>query len=422
MKGKMKAINILSGCILLSILLFAACSDSKKPETKAAAKSDVKYTCPMHPQILEDHPGLCPICGMTLVKKSGQASEASGIGLNTVLQPVNSAVISNIAAITPKQKEMPATISANGYLDFDVRTFNNIASRFSGRIEKLYIKYAFQEIHRGQRIFDIYSPDMLTAQQDLIFLVKNSAGETSLINAAKQKLFLLGMSDAQVSQVIKTGQAFYRLPVYSPYEGHVHDMPHSQMAGSSNDQPASGLANNLPLSIKEGMYVEKGQNLFNVVNPHMLWAIIKIEPKDIGALKLNQPVIITLPDLPEKTITGKVDFIEPALENGDKTTSIRIYLENMDHGLKVNSLVNAEIKTGETEGLWIPKTALVDLGRRQVVWLKRGAVFRAQQVSTGAVNGNDILITKGLAATDSLASNAQYLMDSESFIKIQGHD
>jgi Cu(I)/Ag(I) efflux system membrane fusion protein len=191
------------------------------------AKNTIKYTCPMHPQILEDHPGSCPICGMTLVKKSGQASEGADISLNTVLQPVNSSVISGVSAIAPEQKEIPTTISANGYLDFDTRTFNNIASRFSGRIEKLYIKYAFQEIYQGQRIFEIYSPDIVTAQQDLIYLTKNSAQETGLINAAKQKLLLKGMTYEQVNQVIKTGKPFYSLPVYSPYEGHVHNMPHS---------------------------------------------------------------------------------------------------------------------------------------------------------------------------------------------------
>lgn len=418
----MKNIKIITISLLLGVVLFAACSDQKKEPAKVQAKSDVKYTCPMHPQIMEDHPGSCPICGMTLVKKSGQASEGSGISLNTVLQPVNSSVISNINAVTPEQKEIPATISAQGYLDFDTRTFNNIASRFSGRVEKLYIKYAFQELHKGQRIFDIYSPDMVTAQQDLVFLIKNSAQETGLIDAAKQKLLLLGMTYEQVNQVVKTGKPFYSLPVYSPYEGHVHDMPHSQMAGAANAEVPSDFTNNLPLSIKEGMYVEKGQNLFNVVNPHMLWAVIKIDQSSIAALKSNQPVTVTLPDLPGKAINGKVNFIEPTLQDGDKTTSIRVYLGNMDHALKANSLVKATIQTGSTNGLWIPRSALVDLGQTKMVWLKSGAAYQAHQVFTGIVNNDEIQITKGLSLTDSLAFNAQYLTDSESFIKTQSHE
>lgn len=411
--------------LLLITMLISACSDKKKKSAiiaTAQVKSGIKYTCPMHPQIMEDHPGNCPICGMTLVKKSGQASEQAGISLNTVLQPVNSSVIADITAISPEEKLIPTQIAAQGYLDFDTRTFNNIAARFSGRIEKLYIKYAFQEIHTGQRILDIYSPDMVTAQQDLIYLTKNSAQETGLISAARQKLLLLGMTTAQVNQAVKSGKPFYSLPVYSPYEGHVHDMPHSQMAGASNAEASPNFVNNLPLSIKEGMYVEKGQNIFNVVNPHQLWAIIKIDRSDIAALKLNQAVTITLPDMPGKTIRGKVNFIESTLQDGDKTTSIRVYIDNMDHALKVNSLVTANIQTGEIKGLWIPRSALLDLGRTHVVWLKKGALFQAHQVNTGIINGNEAQIVKGLSVSDSLASDAQYLTDSESFIKTSGNE
>ncbi len=419
MKGRMKAIRM---SLLIFVAAFSACSHRQPVAVAVQARSEVQYTCPMHPQVLEDRPGSCPICGMTLVKKSGQASEGVAISLNTVLEPVNSSVVSRVKAITPEQKEVQTSISADGYLDFDTRTFNNIASRFSGRIEKLYIKYAFQEIHRGQRIFDMYSPEMVTAQQDLLYVSKNSARETALINAAKQKLLLLGMTTAQIEQVNKTGKAFYHLPVYSPYEGHVHDVAHSQMQGAVTTAMPSGFVNNLPLTIKEGMYVEKGQTLFNVVDPHKLWAIIKISPADVAALKLNQPVKISLPDLPGKTLIGKVNFIEPVLQQGDKSTSVRVYLDNMAHELKVNSLVKSEIETGQTKGLWVPRSALVDLGRTRIVWLKKGAAYHAHQVSTGLVNGPEIQITRGLAVADSLASNAQYLTDSESFIKTQGHE
>lgn len=421
MKGNMRSFKIL--ILSLAVMLVVSACENKKPAPVAAtANSDVKYTCPMHPQIMEDHPGSCPICGMNLVKKSGQASEGSGISLHTVLQPVNSNVISSVGYIMPVQRAVATEISGDGYLDFDTRTFNNIASRFSGRIEKLYIKYAFQEIHAGQRIFDIYSADLVTAQQDLLFVSKNSAQEPALIQAAKQKLLLLGMTSAQLEQVIRTGKAFYSLPVYSPYDGHVHDMPHSQMAGSAEDRTAADFNSNLPLSIKEGMYVEKGQTLFNVVNPHRLWAIIKIDHSQVPGLKLNQKVQLSLPDMSGKTISGKVNFIEPSLQDGDKATSIRVYLDNMDHELKVNSLVKATIQTGETNGLWVPRSAVLDLGQTQMVWLKQGSLYKAQQVYTGIKNDKEIQVTKGLSLTDSLASNAQYLSDSESFIKTQGHD
>src|SRR5437868_8830640 len=124
MKGNMKAIKII---LVAVIALHSACSNPKPAPDIVQTKSEVKYTCPMHPQILEDHSGSCPICGMTLVKKSGQASEGAGISLNTVLEPVNGSVVSSVKAIVPQQKDVATTISADGYLDFDTRTFNNIA-------------------------------------------------------------------------------------------------------------------------------------------------------------------------------------------------------------------------------------------------------------------------------------------------------
>lgn len=415
----MKTIRILLTALLFSTVLFSACSDQHQKQTQVKAQTGTIYTCPMHPQISEDHPGSCPICGMTLVKKTGQATESSGISLNTVLQPVNSAVISTITAVVPLQKEISTKIDADGYLDFDTRTFNNIAARFSGRIEKLYLKYAFQEIHLGQRIFDIYSPDMVTAQQDLIYVNTHSPQETALINSARQKLSLLGMTDAQINLVIKTKKPFYSLPVYSPYSGHIHDAPHSQMAGPAEAKPSTDYANNLPLSIKEGMYVTKGQVLFNVVNPHHLWAVVKIDQSAIAGLKLGQPVKLTIPDLPGKSIYSKVNFIEPFLKEGEKTAGIRVYLDNMDHRLMVNSVIKTQITTGTVKGLWIPRSALLNLGRKRVVWLKQGPSYRVHQVNAGALTDTEVQITRGLSVTDSLASNAQYLTDSESFVKIQ---
>jgi len=414
--------KFLNVAFVMALLLFSACSNPTHAPKIAGVKDSTKYTCPMHHQILEDHPGTCPICGMTLVKVSGQASEKAGISLNTVLQPVNSSVISNVVAIAPEEKEVPTQISGQGYLDYDSRTFNNITAHFPGRIEKLYIKYAFQEIHRGERIFDIYSPDIVSAQQDLIYVNKNSPQETGLIITARQKLLLLGMTNEQVNRVIETGKPFYSLPVYSPYDGHVHDAAHSQMSGAGDIKPEQNFTGNLPLAVKEGMYVEKGQALFNVVDPHRLWAIIKIDRSSVASLRLNQPVEIGFPDIPDKKISGKVNLIEPMLRDGDKTATIRVYLNNMDHSLMVNSVITATIQTGVSRGLWIPRSALLDLGQTKIVWLKKGALYHAHQVSAGVIDGNEVEVKSDLSATDSIASNAQYLTDSESFIKTKGDE
>jgi len=415
MKRKLKNISV-----VLLLLLPAACMNHPKPNNAQGTVKKVQYTCPMHPQVLEDHPGTCPICGMTLIKKTGQASEGTNIDLHTVLMPVNSSVVSSVPAVSPALKTESDTLKADGYLDFDTRTFNNIAARFSGRIEKLYIKYAFEDIHSGERIMDIYSPDMVTAQLDLIYLVKNSPAETGLIHAARQRLLLLGMTTAKVAEIEKTRRAYYTLPLYSPYDGHVHDVAHSQMSTSAESMPTD-YAQNLPLAIKEGMYIEKGQTLLNIVDPHRLWAILKIRQSAAGLVKLGQAVSINISDQ-DMAVNGKVNFIVPALQAGDKATSVRVYLDNMSHKMKVGSLVHASIATGSRTGLWLPRTAVIGLGHTEIAWLKKGNAYQAQQVQTGTQKADEIQITGGLTAADSVAVNGQYLADSEDFIKINSHE
>jgi Cu(I)/Ag(I) efflux system membrane fusion protein len=119
---------------------------------------------------------------------------------------------------------------------------------------------------------------------------------------------------------------------------------------------------------------------------------------------------------------GKVDFIEPIFQADDRSTSIRVYLNNHEHGMKVGSLVRGEVIAGSKHGQWLPRTAVVSLGRTRLVWLKKGAAFRVRAVKTGIQTAEQIQIISGLNKQDSVAVNAQYLSDSDSFIKVQGHE
>jgi Cu(I)/Ag(I) efflux system membrane fusion protein len=419
---KKKLTDFLLPTLILAMLLLSSCGD-KSANTAAAKQVDtVAYTCSMHPQVIEYQPGNCPICNMRLIKKAGQNGAKIAIGLNDVLKPVSSNVISSVSVITSVEKEITGSISATGYIDFDATAFNNISARFSGRIERLYVKSALQEIEKGQLLMEVYSADMVSAQQDLIYLNKNSANETELINSAKQKLLLLGISEPQIERIIKSGKALYKLPIYSPYSGHIHDVQHTQMDGAKNDNQNRGYETELPLLIKEGMYIEKGKTLFNVTNPHKLWAILKVDKNSATSVHLNQPVKITLQDNPEKIILGKVNFIEPVYRPDDKNLTVRVYLNHADHSIKVNSTINASISSGKIRGLWLPKQAVINLGKHSLVYLKNGTIFQTHEVFTGISSGNEIQIKRGITKSDSLAANAQYLTDSESFIKINSHE
>src|ERR1035437_3085071 len=173
---------------LLSIALIFSCGQNKKQEAVNNTPKTVYY-CPMHPDVQQDHPGKCPhkeCNGMDLVSKTLDSLSEN------VLKPVNASVLSSVQTVKPVFKKMTLGLDATGYIDYDSRTNNNITSLYSGRIEKLYVKYLYQPIHKGERVFDIYSPELVTAQENLIYLLNNDPLETGLITAAKQKLQILG--------------------------------------------------------------------------------------------------------------------------------------------------------------------------------------------------------------------------------------
>ncbi|MBA3649064.1 MAG: efflux RND transporter periplasmic adaptor subunit [Chitinophagales bacterium] len=364
--------------------------------------------------------GLAVLVFASCKKPSSSASGNSNpVDISSVTAPTDQSVVASVSTTKPMVKTFSDTITAQGYIDYDTRTFNTITTLYGGRIDKLNVKYAYQEIHKGELLFQIYSPDIVNAEDNLIFILVNDADNATLINAAKQKLRTLGLNEKQIEKVVATKKADNALPVYSQYDGHIHEMNSSMMS------TADGINKNLSdalLSLKEGMYVEKGQALFNVVNAHHVWAILKIYQNDIRKIQLHQSMEISMQDEPGMSWNAHVDFIEPAFSDGSKTLNVRVYTENMMHTFKVGSRVVAKIKTDSITGLWIPKSATVDLGNNWVVFLKNKTVFQSRKIQTGASAGDFIQIINGITSDDEIASKAQFLIDSESFIKTSNRE
>jgi Cu(I)/Ag(I) efflux system membrane fusion protein len=387
-------------------------SDNKKVSTKEGTEEI--YTCPMHPQIIKHEPGNCPICGMPLVKKENASREISEVNLSTLLQSTNNTVVSSIPVTTMQFANQQLQLEALGSVEYDTRFMKTISSRVSGRIERIYVKYRFQPIHAGDKVMDIYSPELLTGQQNLLFLVKNDPTNSSLINAAKQRLLLLGMDNNQIQKIISTGKALLSVTIYSNYSGHVHE------AGNMNSsQPIIPMNVTDELSIKQGMYVEKGQPVFQVNNMDKVWVNLNFFPGENSLIKVGLPVTFIPETAPDKKIISKIGFIEPFYKDGSKTVSARVYLNNSKLMIPVGSQVKATLNINTTHNNWLPKESILSLGFNKIVFLKKGGVFRAQPVNTGISANNLIQITDGLGTQDSVAVNAQFLIDSEGFIKVK---
>jgi membrane fusion protein, copper/silver efflux system len=405
--------------VLVVITFITACNskENKKATTSSATKD--LYTCSMHPQVLQDHPGNCPICGMKLIKKNTDPVALNNINLETLFKPTNEFVVASLPVTTPQESSMYIPVKVYGTIEADTRAMGTVSARVSGRIEKLYLRYRFQKIEAGQKVAEIYSPELLTAQENLLFLIKNDAQNISFINAAKQKLLLLGMSATELNKVISTGEPLYSVSVYSNYSGHVHDagMENSVSSTNLNENETNNAAPvTQDLALKEGMYVDKGQTLFMIMNHYKAWAALQIFPNQQSIVKKGVRVQIIPETDTTAVINGTIGFIEPFFRGNRKTLTARVYFDNMDM-LTIGSQVTANIYTGTKQGLWLPQTAVLSLGRNEVAFLKSDGGFMAHKVTTGIRSEGKVQILSGLNTTDSVATNAQFLIDSESFIQ-----
>ena len=413
-------IRLLFISILLLVIAVISCNNDKDTHAqhKAETVQDI-YTCPMHPEIIRDKSGKCPICGMDLVKKETGGQKSGDIELESLLKPTNEFVVSSIPVTTIQKKEEQIEIEALGNIAYDTRQVGSISSRVAGRIEKFYVRFRYQKISKGQHILDIYSPELMTAQQNLLFLLKNDPTNTTFIQAAKEKLLLLGMSNQQLQQVIQSGQPSFTIAVYSNYSGHIHEAANG---GSMNTEPGTMKDISLiteELSLKEGMYLQKGQSIFTVYNPDRAWAILNIYGESQGLVKTGNTIRITPETAPDKDFRATIDFIEPFYRKESKTLTARVYFNNNVLKIPIGSQVRATIFGNTKEAYWLPKDAVVSLGLDKVVFQKTDGGFKALKINTGITHKNHIQILGGINETDSVALNGQYLMDSESFIKVK---
>ena len=409
--------NIISLILLLASI---SCNDNKDLHDghKEAATTEL-YTCPMHPEIIRERPGKCPICRMDLVKKEADSKRIVGVELESLLKPTNEFVVSSIPVTTIQKREEQIEIEALGNIAYDTRQVGSISARVSGRIEKLYVKYRYQKISKGQHILDIYSPELVTAQQNLLFLLKNDAGNTPLIEAAKEKLLLLGLDNQQLQRIIQSGQPSLTMAVYSSYSGHIHES-----AKGSIMNPDAGLMKDVSLiteelSLKEGMYVQKGQSVFTVFNPDRAWAILNIYAENQALVRIGNAVRVVPESAPTKDFRAMIDLIEPFYRKESKTLTARVYFDNSNLNIPIGSRVRATIFGNTRDAYWLPKEAVLSSGIEKVVFQKSNGGFKAHRIYTGITHKDHIQVLSGMKETDSVAMNAQYLMDSESFIKIK---
>jgi membrane fusion protein, copper/silver efflux system len=429
-------IDIIISSVIL--LLFMSCGkdpgeqknsheDHVAPSSKENTGKEVIYWCPMDTQIVQKGPGVCPICHMDLEPKPMTHNSDSMSHVEWVYTPVNVAVLSTVRSVKPGLKIIPVKIKAAGYITYDERRINNVSARIGGRIERLYIKYNYQPIQKGEALFEIYSHELQTAQEEYLFLKRKDPNATDLINSSRRKLLLLGMSESQINQIKESDHVHATTTVYSSYSGFVvetKDQSEPFTSGSQDPMNSPGMkSNSMPesskeLSLREGSYVDKGQKIFRIANTDVVWGILEIYSGQLSQVKLNQMVHI-MPEGSDEMIMGRINFIDASYKEGSGTVRLRVYLDNRNQSLKTGNLLSAEIEAGNKQGLMIPQSTLYDLGRDKIVFVKHNEAFETRKVIIGYSGEHEAEILSGLTEGEEIAENAQYMIDSESFIKIK---
>ena len=383
----------------------------RKPESAAehVAHAKDQYTCPMHPFILKDKPGSCPICGMTLVKKvegsTAGAKEQEMLG-QISLSPTQQ-LLANVATVKVESMPLDKEINATGIVQYDQSRQAKVTAWVAGRIDRLHVDAVGAYVSKGRPVADVYSPDLVSAQQEYLLAIRSrdqlkdspiqsiSQGGEGLVSSSRQRLKLMGVKEWQISALEKGGQPDIRLSIYTPLSGVVIDK-----------------------LVQVGQYVNVGDPLFNIADLSTVWVEVEVYENEFPFVKLGQRVDIVSQSYPGKTFNGRVSFIYPFLDPKTRTVKVRVELANHGLKLKPDMFVNALIKVRLADALTVPVTALMDTGKRQLVWVEtKPGLFEPRDVKVGARVNDRVQIISGLLRGDKVAATGGYLIDSESQLK-----
>lgn len=364
--------------------------------------------------------------------KHAHDGHAADSALAVLAKPVNAQVVAAIPAIAPDSGTRIFTAQVNGVVTYDTRRQTGLSSRVGGRIERLLIRYNYQPVKKGQLVMEIYSPELAAAQRELLLV---AAGRPEMLDAAKQRLQLLGMQPTQIAQVLRTGSIVYRVPVYSNSDGYILEKtaaapaaatpaPTAAPAGGDGmgsmgggSAPATATApasNTTPLLLREGQYVSAGQSLFTIYQAGSLVAEFSFPPQLAAGVKQGQSLLFYPVNRRNDMQQGRIGLVEPVFRNGQNFTLARVYLGGA--GLRAGQLLTASLPLIYRQGWWLPRKAVTRLGNKWVVFRKERDVYIPVEVSAGARLPEAIQVLTDIGGWQ-VAANAAYLVDSESFIK-----
>ncbi len=392
MKKYITYIGVLAIGLLIGWLAFGN-NSKEKIQDHTTETAEEHWTCSMHPQIDLPQPGACPICGMDLIPKT--ASE-EGLASDQFKMTKNAIALANIETIVIGNGSGNSNkLILSGKISANDKTSALQTAHFGGRIEQLNFKTVGEFVSKGALVATIYSPELLTAQNELIEAISIKESQPELYKAVRNKLKYWKVSEKQIQRIEQTKKVQSNFKMYANVSGYISE-----------------------IFIEEGNHVTEGTPLFNVSNLGSVWADLDVYEKDIKNIKLGQEIEIYLNAYPDKIITAKIDFIDPILNNATRTVLVRTTLNNKDNYLKPGMLITSEIVVNSKDNgsfIMVPKTAVMWTGKRSVVYVKASKsepVFEMREVKLGNDSGANFEVLEGLKGGEEVVFNGTFTVDA----------
>lgn len=393
--------GILLGGLLLGYLFFGGTSEPQTlqehiSETHTDEEGNVVYTCSMHPQIRENEPGNCPICGMELIPADDLNSDESGsLGPNAIQFSKAALALAEIETTPVKRGTPVVETRLPGKVAVNQNLVSNVTAHFPGRVRELYVDYTGDYVRKGQKLASIYSPELITAQRELLETARFKDQNPRLYESARRKLMLWEFPEATIDQIERSGEVMEELDFFSPVSGYV-----SQINISRED------------------HIREGSMLYRIADLSKVWIEFEAYESAIGNLNNGDMVEFTVSSVPGQVYSGAVSFIQPFLSERSRTVEVRITADNPQNKMKPGMFAEGVIssRSDQKQQILIPRSAVLWTGSRSIVFVDVSTdetpAFEARQVTLGKKAGSDYVIESGLQPGEQVVTNGTFKVDA----------
>ena len=380
--------------LLVGWAMFGGASQKEANEEKHEHSKNTIWTCSMHPQIRQNEPGQCPLCGMDLIPLSDEGNREDN-PMEIKMSPTAMQLANVQTSIITKRKPIKE-VRMNGKIKADERNVTSQSSHIPGRIEKLMVSFTGESVQKGQVLAYVYSPELVTAQEELFEAQKMKETQPGLYQAAVEKLKNWKLTEKQINQILEGGVVQEQFPILADVSGIV-----------------------LNKKVNLGDYIKKGQTIYEVANLSKVWGLFDVYESDITWVKTGDKVQFTVQSIPGETFNGKISFIDPVINPKTRVASARVEISNPGMRLKPDMFVLGTIESpihNEKEALIVPKSAVMWTGERSVVYTKitnaKGISFMMKEVTLGPALGDSYVIKSGLEPGEEIATNGTFSIDA----------